>query len=380
MNLFKKIISIILIFSLSLFSPVVFSAVPAAVAVGASVAGAVYGALSSPVGKKVIKKIASKLGFDDGEVDSDGNVVFTKSKCFSGNGVDGYFEGELNYVSYMGCTKLVDGTGVQKITPFINELNYWAKCSGIDKSIHVRCEQYKEKKVDLNYILREIREMASKGDKDAQDVLDEIEKRSKKKKDDDDTDDKDDGNGQCRYNPSLKSDDPLCKKKDDDDDDDDDDDTDDGTGQCRYNPSLKSDDPDCKKKKDDDDEDDVLKCDSTQFHKKVCDWIDWTYDETDKAKKKISEFFDDDEALSNEKKDLKDLVEEKEPEDKKSNFDLVDACPSPRTVTSSIMGRTISIEVFNFTGICKWAEFIEFGLNTTAMIIAFNIITGRRQD
>lgn len=373
LNFFKKIISIILIFSITTFS---HSAVPVAAAKVISTT-VIASVLVSPTGRKILRKIASKLGFDNAEVDeSGGNVIFTKSHCMTGNPVDGVFTGELNYVAHMGCTKLFEGTGVLKITPYINELNYWAKCSGVEKSAFIRCSEYKEKKVDLNEILREIREMANRGDKDAQEILDDIDKRSKKDKDDDDdTDDKDDGTGQCRYNPSLKSDDVNCKKDKDDKDD-----KDDGSGQCRYNPVLKSDDPDCKKDKDEDDEDDVLNCDSTKFHKKVCDWIDWTYDETDKAKKKISEFFDDDEALSNEKRDLKELVQEKDVENKKSSFDLADACPAPKSVTSSFLGRTVTIEVFNFTAICKWADFIAFGLNLTAMIVAINIIAGRKMD
>lgn len=411
-NFIKKIISIILIVSVSLFSPVYSSASVVPVTVAITVL--IY-ALKTPAGKAILKKIGKQLfGTEDYEITNNGDVVFIirGDTCFWHND-ESIKSNDVSAVARTACQTLNSGADDLKIKfnysyvgatfKHPTATHYVYDCVGYNQVVVV-CPEEKREKVDKDEILREIKKHADLGDANAKEVIrilsddndddddDSSRNGSNKNKgggDDDDDDggnicksnsrlkaddpscdddDDDDGGNICKYNPALKSDDPDCKKKDDDDD-----------NTCKYNSALKADDPKCKK--DDDNQDDIdVKCNSSEFHKKVCDFIDWTYDETDKAKKKIDDFFDDDEALSNEKRDLKDLVEEKDVENKKSSFDLADACPAPKSVTSSFLGRTVTIEVFNFTAICKWADFIAFGLNLTAMIVAINIIAGRKMD
>lgn len=193
------------------------------------------------------------------------------------------------------------------------------------------CEEDKKERVPLDELAKKLIELAQSGDKEAQDILDKI---------DDDDDSSDD---ECKLNPNLDK----CKKTGGDDGDDG------GSGAS-----------------------DDLTCDSTKFHKKVCDFIEWTYDTYDTTHDKIKAYFEEEDIG---KDNLKDLVKEEEVIMRNSDFDLADSCPAPKYVNTSFLDKSVSIQVFNFEGVCKWASFIEYALQTTSLIIAFNIVAGRRE-
>lgn len=384
---FKKIITFYLILSLIFLSPLSFSALPAAAVGLGTVIG--YG-LNTPAGKKIMKKIGDSIFGDDNpenstsSIDDSGSVYLYHfgNGCNSNGSQSGPFyslyevlKRSSNYFSQMYGGKDVYYQIHEKNktnSGFIFHVNWFLDDD--DRQIYsssVHCFNPQEKKLEPEEVYEKIKQLAEKGDEDAKkvkkDIDDEIERRKKEedeksddstKKDDDDTTDDDDS----------------TKKKDDDDDDTSDD-------KCT-NDDTSDDDDTCKKdddtseKNDDDDE----KCSTSAFHKKVCDWIDWTYEETDKAKKKIADFLNDDEIDKIDKEKLNHLVNEEDVTLKTYNFDIADACPAPRKVTSSLFGRTIEIEVFNFEGICRYAGLIEFALETTSTIIAINIIAGRKAD
>lgn len=402
---FKKIFIIYLVISLTLFSPVVFSALPAL----AVPAGVVLGAVAGDLGKKVLKKIVKELGGDDDTIVIRDNYVYyndgsqtctfnsyanpkspyhTNGNKISANSLylctaehswrmktdERYYE-SMKKEGFLINTRPDTGSGFCSVREHSNGNSYAIgsyNCQG------------KPKELTPEDVLNEIKKRADKQDKDAQDLLDEIKKKAKQNDDDSSNDDKDKKDKDKSDDDSSdkdKSDDDKDKDKKDKDKSDDDDDT--------------SSDDECKAKKDDDDDavekckddeakdkdkDDDETCSSSAFHKKVCEWIDWTYDETDKAKKKIAEFFSDDEINDIDKKKLNELVDETDVALKKSDFDVIDACPAPKSVSASFLGRTVEIEVFNFQGICKYAGFIEFALQTTATIIGINIIAGRRME
>lgn len=386
---FKKIITFYLILSLIFFSPFSFSALPAVVGAGKAILGGaiVYG-LTSPTGKKIMKKIGDSIlgGDSDYEDDDDGyrfvlvgskycfdsgkngNYIYCADNVSQAKAVYGAFLDDENNTTY----KNYDSDYCKYNESHTIIICYAVHDDGKDRISHqalCRSEnKCKNEKITNEKLYEEIKKLAEKGDEDAQkvkkDIDDEIERR---KKDDDDTSEKKDDD-------DTSDDDDSTKKKDDDDDDTSDD-------KCT-NDDTSDDDDTCKKdddtseKNDDDDE----KCSTSAFHKKVCDWIDWTYEETDKAKKKIADFLNDDEIDKIDKEKLNHLVNEEDVTLKTYNFDIADACPTPKKVTSSLFGRTIEIEVFNFEGICRYAGLIEFALETTSTIIAINIIAGRKAD
>lgn len=392
-NFFKKIFTIYLIISLTLFSPISYALPP--VVAGSAVATAVMGLLNSPTAKKVLKEIGKEIfGGDDDDNDvkvgSDTVILTNYGECsthFASQSYKGSFYSSVNWLA----NKFKDLYDMDKVYYRIDQRSstfYVIHISYTDKYYpyfgHVTCPHKKEKELTAQEIVDEIEKRAKKKDKDAQDLLDEIKKHLDKDKDDDSSDsdkDKKDKSDDDTSDDKDKSDDDKDKKDKDKSDDDDDTSSDD---ECK----AKKDDDDtskeCKDKSDDDtakkDDDDDKTCNSSAFHKKVCDWIDWTYDETDKAKKKIADFFSDDEIDDIDKKKLNELVDEEDVALKKYDFDVIDACPAPKSVIASIFGRTVEIEVFNFQGICKYAGFIEFALQTTATIVGINIIAGRKME
>lgn len=120
--------------------------------------------------------------------------------------------------------------------------------------------------------------------------------------------------------------------------------------------------------KDDDDttnntnkDDDEIKCDSSEFHKKVCDWIDWTQKDLDEQE--------------DGKVEIKDLSKDLELDDDKINFGR--ACPSGPTVDISFAGARVYHQI-SYDGLCVSYEDMRPFVIGIGGIVSVMIIGGRR--
>uniref|UniRef100_A0AAU8B376 Tspb protein n=1 Tax=Dulem virus 62 TaxID=3145773 RepID=A0AAU8B376_9VIRU len=115
------------------------------------------------------------------------------------------------------------------------------------------------------------------------------------------------------------------------------------------------------KKEDDKEKDDKIKCDSTAFHKKVCDFIDW--------------YQDDEELKDDDKLDVKDLSKDLKINDDKISFGR--SCPSGGNVSINFAGVAISKEL-NYQGLCDAFTKMRPFVIGIGWIVGAMIIGGRR--
>lgn len=113
----------------------------------------------------------------------------------------------------------------------------------------------------------------------------------------------------------------------------------------------------------DPEEDRPAACDSNEFYKKVCDWIDWTQED-----------YEPDEDT---KPDIKDATEDLELKEDRIKFNA--ECPPPKQITISAGGRTISLN-WSYQQWCD--SFIDLkpyliGLSSISSVL---IITGVRKN
>lgn len=108
-------------------------------------------------------------------------------------------------------------------------------------------------------------------------------------------------------------------------------------------------------------DDDETECDSSEFHKKVCDWIDWTQKDLDEQ--------DDGKA------EVKDLSKDLELDDDKINFGR--ACPSGPVVNISFAGVSVSHDI-SYEGLCGAFEKMRPFVIGIGGIVSVMIIGGRR--
>lgn len=139
---------------------------------------------------------------------------------------------------------------------------------------------------------------------------------------------------------------------------------------CNIDIDKDSDDSDTTNNKDDDDttnntdtkkDDDEIKCDSSEFHKKVCDWIDWTQKDLD--------------AQDDGKAEIKDLSKDLELDDDKIKFGR--ACPSGPVVNISFAGVSVSHDI-SYEGLCGAFEKMRPFVIGIGSIVSVMIIGGRR--
>lgn len=139
---------------------------------------------------------------------------------------------------------------------------------------------------------------------------------------------------------------PNAKKKKDDDDDDD--------------KEKKDDDDESPKTTKKDDDDKPINCKSSEFHKKVCDWIDWTqkkFDDDSETKVKVKE--------------------EDEPTFDKNRINFNGHCPSPEVTTISYAGVSQPI-IIRYDNYCAFFIKLKPLLIGVAGIISVMIISGRK--
>lgn len=108
-------------------------------------------------------------------------------------------------------------------------------------------------------------------------------------------------------------------------------------------------------------DDDPLSCDSSRFHRKICDWMDWTQDDLDAQ--------DDGKAV------IKDLSKDLEIDDDKIKFGR--ACPSGPIVNISFAGVSVSHDI-SYEGLCGAFEKMRSFVIGIGGIVSVMIIGGRR--
>lgn len=164
-------------------------------------------------------------------------------------------------------------------------------------------------------------------------------------------------------NNKIVSCDNAKRKKDDDDDKDDKDkkDKDDKKKKDKDDDDKNGNKQPATHRHDDDDDDKILKCDSSEFYKKICDWIDWTQDK--------EEFKDDSEV------DVDDLSKKLKLDDDKIKFNR--ACPSGQTVRISFGSIIISHNI-SYDGLCQAFSKMRPFVVGIGFVVGGMIIGGRR--
>jgi len=117
------------------------------------------------------------------------------------------------------------------------------------------------------------------------------------------------------------------------------------------------DDTDTPKKEDDD----PLSCDSSKFHKKICEWMDWTQDDL--------------EVPDEDKPKIKDLSDDLQIDKNRVNFGR--ACPVGDNLALSLHGISISHQI-SYQGLCDAFTTMRPFIIGIGGIISVMIIGGRR--
>lgn len=327
---FKKILTVFLIVSVSLYAPLSYSAIFVPVVKASIAIATIFGYFNSPYGKKILKKIGNELfDADDVEVNND-SVIFISSDDGKGSCVLGAFTGTPSFVSER----------YSQVAHYPNFVvrNKSLKQLPVPRNLVDSVVAYYEYSLDLydkddeeKYLGRSISEIPCyKGEKEHKisfkQIIDELEKRSKDGDDDarslllsilsDDSDDDDDTRkkkkkSRCEINPHLpdcdKDDDTRKKKK------------------CEENPNL----AECR------DDDDSDFCTTYVI---ICDFL------------KLDHEFENDKPLEPQRIDLKgpDTFD-------KNYIDAVDVCPDD-VVRMIPVGNNSFKLVFEMSPICDFAS------------------------
>lgn len=155
-------------------------------------------------------------------------------------------------------------------------------------------------------------------------------------------------------NNKIVSCDNAKKHKSDDDDDSDNTNQDDKKDDKKDDDSDNNDNSDSTNKKDDNSDNQKIKCNSSEFHKKICDFIDWYQDDDLNA--------DDDTKVK-----VKDLSDDLEIDENRIKFGY--SCPSPDSFSFSLFAKT-------FTYSISYQSMCDSFLKLRPFVIGFSYIVG----
>lgn len=116
----------------------------------------------------------------------------------------------------------------------------------------------------------------------------------------------------------------------------------------------------CVKPDSDDDLDELIDCEKSAFHKKICDWIDWTQEEHDPESET---------SVDVEEGELPDIDTDK--------VDFSDTCPAPKQVSVTVAGQTETDEM-SYQPLCDFFGMLKPFVIGMGWVSGAFIIAGRR--